>query len=111
MDRKTFTVGLLSAITAIALNACSEPKKQILGKWQVDEVPGEIMIFEFMTDGTLKVTLNDKPFLSANYEFTDSKLTIKGGVGDSSTSTLKFEGDRMIMTQTNGDKQAFKRVK
>ncbi|CAN1211657.1 hypothetical protein TUMEXPCC7403_15745 [Tumidithrix helvetica PCC 7403] len=111
MKRKTFTVGLLTATTAIALNACSDPKKQILGKWQVDEVQSETMIFEFLPNGSLMITLNDKPFLSANYEFADGKMTIKAGVGDNSTSTVKFEGDRMIMTQTNGDKQAFKRIK
>jgi uncharacterized protein (TIGR03066 family) len=109
MNRKTFTLGLVSAATAIALNACSA-KKPHIGKWKV-EGDKETMIFEFQENGTLQLTMNGNPFLSAKYEFTDNKMTINTGDGVTSTSVVKVEGDQMTMTQTGGATQVLKRVK
>jgi uncharacterized protein (TIGR03066 family) len=112
MNRRTFTLGLLSATTAIALNACGDRKKPIVGKWRVDDNKdrGE-MIFEFQENGTMQITMKGNPFLTGKYELANDQITINSGDGVISTSSVKFEGDRMTMTQKNGDIQAFKRVK
>jgi uncharacterized protein (TIGR03066 family) len=112
MNRKTFAFGLLSATVAIALNACGDRKKPIVGKWRVDDIKdrGE-MIFEFQENGTMQITMKGNPFLSAKYELVGDQISINSGDGVISNSSVKVEGDRMTMTQKNGNIQIFNRVK
>jgi hypothetical protein len=111
MNRKTFTLGLLSATTAIALNACGDRKKPIVGKCKVDNIKDQEMIFEFLENGTMQISLKGNLFLVAKYEFVNDQITINSGDGVTSTLPIKLEGDRMTMTQKNGDIQVLKRVK
>ncbi len=110
MNRKTFALGLLTATSAIVINACSDRKKSIVGKWKVDGIKDKAMVFEFLDNGTMQLTFNGNLFLSAKYEFANDKITIDSGDGVISTLPVKFEGNQMTMTQKNGDINVLKRI-
>jgi hypothetical protein len=110
MDRKPVSITIFLAVS-LCLAGCDliSGTHLILGRWEVDDKPGQII--EFRSDGTAVLqqegqedTVQD---FSIDYEKQPILLTIDGSQG-----TAEFtDNDHVTITDPAGDPLSFHRVK
>jgi len=105
-------------LISICVSGCGRaPQKQVLGTWQAMDSKGTSI--EFLTDGTLSMTVNKGGFLGPSSTggtwriLPDGKLELiisLMGFQKFVVSEMEFQGAEMILTDEDGPKH-YKRVK
>jgi uncharacterized protein (TIGR03066 family) len=104
------------AILVVLLAACSaDLKKQIIGQWEMTgQNTDTVMTFSFKEDGSLTIWVGDVP-LNGTYEWLDEdtiQMTLNRGDTDQEiVGNVQIEGDRLSISNENGEVDLLTRVK
>jgi uncharacterized protein (TIGR03066 family) len=104
------------AILVVLLAACSaDLKKQIVGQWEMTgQNTDTVMTFSFKEDGSLTIWVGDVP-LNGTYEWLDEdtiQMTLNRGDTDQEiVGNVQIEGDRLSISNENGEVDLLTRVK
>jgi uncharacterized protein (TIGR03066 family) len=104
------------AILVVLLAACSaDLKKQIIGQWEMTgQNTDTVMTFSFKEDGSLTIWVGDVP-LNGTYEWLDEdtiQMTLNRGDTDQEiVGNIQIEGDRLSISNENGEVDLLTRVK
>jgi uncharacterized protein (TIGR03066 family) len=104
------------AILVVLLAACSaDLKKQIVGQWEMTgQNTDTVMTFSFKEDGSLTIWVGDVP-LNGTYEWLDEdtiQMTLNRGDTDQEiVGNIQIEGDRLSISNENGEVDLLTRVK
>jgi hypothetical protein len=104
------------AILVVLLAACSaDLKKQIIGQWEMTgQNTDTVMTFSFKEDSSLTIWVGDVP-LNGTYEWLDEdtiQMTLNRGDTDQEiVGNIQIEGDRLSISNENGEVDLLTRVK
>ena len=101
--RRTIYFYLVLSVAVLALNACDNSRKQILGKWKTQS--GDV-VWEFSGNGNFS-----NGSTTGRYRFGDNNRLKIQTTAATFVYQLEYQGDRMIWKDPNGSKMELIKIK